>query len=161
MRAGDPTPAEAATKRTEIIETNTKGLKRKGCWVNNVINLCGLLSFSTTLYCRGFSYFFCFSFLFPTADCVDKSFDDVYCSTWSGIIEGDMFIQEDIWNNSIQKGSVTFLGFIRLCYWLLSYEWLEMKSFTWEDIRRQTAMTSIGSAFVMRIFALLVGVARQ
>lgn len=49
MRAGDPTPAEAATKRAEIIETNTKGLKRKGCWVNNVINLCGLLSFSTTL----------------------------------------------------------------------------------------------------------------
>jgi hypothetical protein len=83
--------------------------------------------------------------------------DDIYCSTWSGVIEDDMFILEDIWKNAIQKGSVTFLGFIRRCHWLLSYEWLEMKSFMWEDIRRQTAETFIDSASMKRIFAVWVG----
>ena len=108
VRAGDTMGAEAAAKRAEIVDTHKKGLKRKGCWGNNVINLCGLPSLSTTLYCCSFSYFFCFSFLLPKAVCVDKSFDNIYCSTWSGFIEDDMFILGDIWKNAVQKGSVTF-----------------------------------------------------
>jgi hypothetical protein len=44
-------------------------------------------------------------------------------------------------------------GFIRR-HSLLSYEWLEMKSFTWEDRRRQTTLTLIESASMKRVFAL-------